>query len=323
MDGERLMEASLYAIWAAGSALAAIPGLSRLLAVWDERRRRASLLEAVRERRRLNVRELVFVRKLADDMEIAEIRLPVELVVGSMLFFAVFGWFAADGAIEWMRQHFAMDADRMSDTRTESLQSAAAVLLGSIPYFYVKFRLQRKRHRIALDMIKLVQNLIGHYGANRTVQELISRASSSMPDHVRSEWIRLELGSHMGGSLEEALFEFARRVDNDWAEDVADILMIKHKYGNDVLDALHKLVVDMQTARKNEEKRLAMVTVYRIGTGVMVAFAFAIVLFNVYADGANYRHYFVNPTGRWIMLVSAAVLFGSMIMVVRSGRRTF
>jgi len=318
-----IARAAFTAIWVAGTGIAVVVWVSWLSTRWRDRRLRTSLLGPVQRQPSGAFREMAFVRRLADDMEIAGMRLPPEAAIGLMLLIGAIGWFAVDGAIDGMQRQYALDADRLTPANSWLLNSASAALLGSLPYFYVKFRLQRKRHRIALDMIKLVQNVVGHYSDKRTVQEVISRSANSMPDYVRDEWKRLELRSHMGASLEEALYEFARRADNEWAEDVADILLIKHKYGNDVIDALHKLIVDMQRARKNEERRLAMVTVYRIGTAVMVAFAFGIVYFNVYADGSNYRHYFVNPTGQRIMLVSTAVLFASMVLVVKSGRRTF
>ncbi|WP_199624416.1 type II secretion system F family protein [Paenibacillus alkalitolerans] len=320
----RWATAVFYALWVAGAGLIIVTWLAWCSHRLKERRRRRIVLGPSRtEAAGVSLKEIPVVRKLADDMEIAEIKAPVEAVAGAMLFIGVIGWFAVNGMVSGLRERFALDADKMIPTNTWLLNGFIAILIGSLPYFYVKFRLQRKRHRIALDMIKLVQNMIAHYSVGRTVQDIIARSSPTMPDHVRSEWKLLELQSHMRYSLEDALYEFARRVDNVWAEDLADILLIKHKYGNDVIDSLHKLVIDMQTARKNEEKRLAMVTVYRIGTVVMIAFAFFIVFFNIYADGMNYRHYFVNPMGKLALMISSAVMFVSMVMVVRSGRKTF
>ncbi|HZG77184.1 MAG TPA: type II secretion system F family protein [Paenibacillus sp.] len=318
-----IAKASFAALWIAGTGIVLAVWLSWLSGRWIAWRRREALLGPVRGEKAGRIRDLPFLRGLAEEMDVAGLRWPAEALVGGMLFVAAVGWLAVDAAIVEMQQRYALDADRLAGVNNRLLNSASAGLLGSLPYFYVKFRLQRKRHRIALDMIKLVQNIVGHYAENRTVQELVSRSAPSMPEYVRDEWKRLELRSHLGGSLEEALYDFARRADNAWAEDVADILLIKHKYGHDVLDALHKLIVDMQRARKNEERRLAMITVYRIGTGVMVLFAFGIVFFNVFADGANYRHYFLDPTGQAIMLLSSAVLFASMVLVVKTGRRTF
>jgi hypothetical protein len=317
-------EAWFTAMWVAGSGMMIAAWMLRLSAWWKNRTRRMVLFGPMADgSRKAPLRELPLLRRLIEEMEIAGIRAPAELMIGGMFFIGVIGWFAVNGSVVGLQQRFALDADRLIAVRPWLLNTAVAFLFGSLPYFYIKFRLQRKRHRIALDMIKLVQNLIGHYQNGRTVQEIITRSTPTMPEHVQGEWKRLEIGSHMQASLEEALYEFSRRADNGWAEDLADILLIKHKYGNNVIDALHKLVVDMQIARKNEEKRLAMVTVYRIGTSVMVLFAFFIVVFNVYADGTNYRHYFLNPSGKLLLFCSAFVLFVSMVLVVRSGRRTF
>jgi Flp pilus assembly protein TadB len=318
-----LWEALYFALWAAGSAMVCMALLRAAAGMWSNRKQLQLMLGPVRPMKRFSYRDLPVIQRLADAMEIAGIRAPVEAVVGSMLFIGVFAWVAADLAVNTMKLRFALDVDKTLTVNTWVLNTMIAVLLGSLPYFYVLFRLQHVRHRMAMDMIKLVQNVIGHYNVNLTVQELISRSASTVPEQLREEWKRLELNSHMGTSLEEALYDFARRTDNAWAEDLADILLLKHTYGNDVIEALHKLVLDMQAAKKHEERRLSMVAVYRIGTCVMIAFAFLIVLFNVYADGANYRHYFVHPTGQWILLISGIVLFVSLIMVVKSGRRQF
>ncbi|MCI3922642.1 type II secretion system F family protein [Paenibacillus sp. TRM 82003] len=319
-------EAALFtALWAAGVGLVLTTWLLRLSEWWRDRRRRVALFgsgEALR-RRAAAIRELPPLRRLAEEMEIAGVRLPVEALVGAALFVGVAAWFLSQASVVGLQQRYALDADRLTAANPWLVHTAVAGLLGSVPVFYVKFRLQRKRHRIALDMIKLVQNVIGHYQTGRTVQDMITRAAATMPAYVRDEWKRLEVDAHMNASLEESLYTFAERADNAWAQDLADILLIKHKYGNDVVDALHKLVVDMQIARRDEERRLAMVTVYRIGTSVMAAFAFFIIFFNVYADGANYRHYFLSSTGKLLLLASAVVMFVSMALVVRSGRRTF
>jgi hypothetical protein len=321
------IQAMLFAVWVTGAGLVLLTWLAQLSKRLKDRFRRRVLVGPGDRRRVAGTisafKDLPFVRRLADEMEIAEIKAPVEAAAGTMLFIGAASWFAVDWMIGGLRESFALDADKMFPANTYLLNACVALLLGSLPYFYVKFRLQRKRHRIALDMIKLVQNIVGHYSVGRTVQDIIARSAPTMPEYVSSEWRLLELQSHLQYSLEDALYEFSRRVDNSWAEDLADILLIKHKYGNDVIDSLHKLVIDMQTARKNEERRLAMVTVYRIGTVVMIAFAFFIVFFNIYADGANYRHYFVNPAGKLMLTISSAVLFVSMVMVVRSGRKTF
>jgi Flp pilus assembly protein TadB len=315
----------IVALWATGTALVLLPWLTWALSRWRESNTERVLLSLVRPTitNRSAWRELPWLRRLTDELEIAEIRLPMEALLGFMVFFGVVGWFVVEGAIVGLQQRYALDGDRLVQVNAWMLNGISAILIGSLPYFYVKFRLQHKRHRIALDMIKLVQNFIGHYNSGRTIQEMISRSSDTMPEAIRSEWKRLEVGAHMQTSLEEALFTFARRTDNVWAEDLADILIIKHKYGNDVMDALHKLMIDMQVARRNEERRLAMVTVYRIGTSIMIGFAFFIVYFNVFADGTNYKHYFISPMGRTLLLCSAAVLFVSLMMVVRTGRRSF
>jgi Flp pilus assembly protein TadB len=262
------------------------------------------------------------MRHFADELEVAELGVGLELVLAIMLMLALVGFFGADAAVQLLQQRFAVGQDQGVDMHLWALSGVIAFLLGSLPYFYVRFRVQRKRHRIALRMIMLVQNLIGHYRPNLTLAEMIVKSSPTMPVEVRSEWRRLELALHMQ-SMDEALYDFARRIQNEWADDVADLLLIGAHYGTDLTESLHHLVGKMQAAKRHEESRLAMVTVYRLGTCFMVGFAFFVVGFNIYADGANYSHYFVDPTGKMLLMLSFAVMFVSMLLVIRSGSKAF
>ncbi|MCZ8523490.1 MULTISPECIES: type II secretion system F family protein [Paenibacillus] len=324
---QHLLEGIFLGAWAGGSLLLLLPIL-RMVKRQAVRYRRLQSLNAGtsataggRGARRTLV-SLGPLKHLGEEMEIAELRGGVEPVAALMLLLAFAGWFGSEGAVRLLQEKFAVGADRQISVHAWLLSSGAALFLASLPYFWIRFRVQRKRQRIALRMIAVVQNLIGHYRPRLTLAEVIVKSSDSMPYEVRSEWRRLELALHMKGT-QEALYEFARRVDNEWGDDLADLLLIGSHYGTDVTEALHHLTLRMQTARRLEENRLAMITVYRLGTTFMAGFAFFVVGFNIYADGANYRHYFVDPAGRMLLLISFAVMFVSMVMVVRSGRKAF
>ncbi|AEI39601.1 type II secretion system F family protein [Paenibacillus mucilaginosus] len=326
---QHLLQGLFLGAWAGGSLLLLLP-LIRAVRRGAVRYRRLQSLNAgtalpsVRRERGLWSRLVSRgpLKHLREEMEIAEMRAGVEPVLALMLILAFGGWFGAEAAVKLLQVKFAVGADRQIPIQAWLLSSGAALFLASLPYFWIRFRVQQKRQRIALRMIAVVQNLIGHYRPRLTLAEVIVKSSDSMPYEVRSEWRRLELALHMKG-VQEALYDFARRVDNEWGDDLADLLLIGSHYGTDVTEALHHLTLRMQTAKRLEENRLAMITVYRLGTTFMAGFAFFVVGFNIYADGTNYRHYFVDPAGRMLLLASFAVMFVSMVMVVRSGRRAF
>lgn len=306
--------------WAAGSFLliAAV-----LKAVRSALLRRSRLRSFGFSRGTLaTVTRLKPVKHLADEMEVAEMNIGVEIILAFMLLLGLTGLFGSDAVIGLLQQRYAVQGVNGPGYHVWTLSGAVAVLIGSLPYFYVRFRVQRKRHRIALRMIMLVQNLIGHYRPSLTLADIIVKSSRTMPDEVKSEWRRLELALHMK-PVDEALYEFAGRVQSEWADDLADLLLIGAHYGTDMTESLHHLVSRMQTAKRHEENRLAMITVYRLGTSFMIGFAFFVVGFNIYADAANYSHYFLDSGGKWLLILSFAVMFISMLLVVRSGRKAF
>jgi hypothetical protein len=53
----------------------------------------------------------------------------------------------------------------------------------------------------------------------------------------------------------------------------------------------------------------------------MVFAAFLIIGFNIYADGNNYKYYFIDTKGKAIMITSLFILFGSLVAVILSGRK--
>ncbi|MEX2461004.1 MAG: hypothetical protein WD469_06830 [Paenibacillaceae bacterium] len=261
-----------------------------------------------------------WLQKFKETVAIAGIPLsPTSLFSLSMIGVCT-AFFSAEGIVRWLQMHFAVGIDMNMHPNLLVFNSVFALLIGSLPFFYVFFKLQRKRQQLALCMIPAVQNFIGIYNDKHTLADLITKASRTMPVEIKGEWDFLELAIR-SRSMKEALYTFARRIDNAWAEDWADIMLVKGEFGNEIIHSLHKLVREMQTAKSNEEKRQAVISIYRIGTTLMVFAAIFIIGFNIYADGNNYKYYFLETKGKAIMTTSFLILFGSLITVVLSGRK--
>jgi hypothetical protein len=270
--------------------------------------------------RSFSLYQLVWLQKFKETVAIAGISLsPASLFSLSFIGFCT-AFFSAEGIVRWLQIRFAVGIDANMHPNLWVFNSVFALLIGSLPFFYVFFKLQRKRQQLALCMISAVQNFIGIYNDKHTLADLITKASRTMPQEIKGEWNLLELAIR-SRSMKEALYTFARRIDNAWAEDWADIMLVKGEFGSEIIHSLHKLVREMQTAKSNEEKRQAVISIYRIGTTFMVFAAIFIIGFNIYADGNNYKYYFLETKGKAIMTTSFLILFGSLVTVVFSGRK--
>jgi hypothetical protein len=267
-----------------------------------------------------SIYQLAWLHKFKETVAIAGIPLSPNFIFSLAFIGFCTAFFSAEGVINWLQMHFAVGIDSNIHLNLLVFNGVFALLIGSMPFFYVFFKLQRKRQQLALCMISAVQNFIGIYNDKHTLAELITKASRTMPQEIKGEWDVLELAIR-SRSMKEALYTFARRVDNAWAEDWADIMLVKGEFGNEIIHSLHKLVREMQTAKSNEEKRQAVISIYRIGTTLMVFAAFFIIAFNIYADGNNYKYYFLEAKGKTIITASLLILFGSMIAVILSGRK--
>jgi hypothetical protein len=264
--------------------------------------------------------QLAWLLKFKEIVAIAGVPLSPNFIFGlSLLGFSV-AFFSTEGIIHWLQIRFAVGLDPNTAPNLLIIDLVCALLAGSLPFFYVFFKLQRKRQQLALCMISAVQNFIGIYNDKLILAELITKASRTMPQEIKGEWEFLEMAIR-SRSMKESLYTFARRINNVWAEDWADIMLVKGEYGNDIVNSLHKLVREMQTSKSNEEKRQAVISIYRLGTIFMVFAAFLIIGFNIYADGNNYKYYFLEAKGKTIVVSSLFILFGSLIAVVLSGRK--
>lgn len=320
---QSVIKGFLLGIWVVGTGMIIVPMMRVAIRGLARRRRLRTLGRPfLKPSAYTSFEEMKVVRHLKEEMEIAGMNARVHLILALMLILVFIGFFGSDAAVRLLQQRFALEVEQVSGFHVWLLSSVIAILFGSLPYFYVRFRAQHKRQRIANRMIMIVQNLIGHYRPSLTLTQIIVHSSKTMPEEVKNEWRRLELSLHMQ-SAEEALYQFAERINNEWADDLADLLLIGTHYGTDISESLHHLVSRMQAAKRHEENRLAMISVYRLGTSFMVVFAFFIVGFNIYADGANYSHYFIDPTGKMLLSVSFAVMFASMVLVIRSGQKAF
>jgi hypothetical protein len=264
--------------------------------------------------------QLAWMQKFKETVALAGISLSPSMIFSLSFIGFCTAFFSAEGIMRWMQMHFAIGIDVNIHPNLLVFNLVFALLMASLPFFDVFFKLQRKRQQLALCMISAVQNFIGIYNDKHTLAELISKASRTMPTEIKGEWDFLELAIR-SRSMKEALYTFARRIDNAWAEDWADIMLVKGEFGNDIIHSLHKLVREMQTAKSNEEKRQAVISIYRIGTTLMVFAAIFIIGFNIYADGNNYKYYFLEPNGKTLITTSFLILFGSLVTVVLSGRK--
>jgi Flp pilus assembly protein TadB len=317
-----LVNGAFLSFWIIGSAIIIFFLMRYGLNFLAGKRRFNSVGGSKKKRLDISLKDIKFVRELSDEMDIAELKMNVETLLGISLLMGIVTFFGSNSVVYILQQNFASGEDLNVSMNFWYLSLIVAALIASLPYFYVRLRVQHKRHKIALRMIMLIQNLIGHYQSRLTVAEIIKKSMATTPEEISSEWRRLELSLHMN-SVKDALYEFARRVGNSWADDLVETLLIGTEFGTDISGSLKKLVVDMQIAKKNEENRIAMISVYRIGTVLMVFFAFLVVLLNIYSDGSNFHHYFVETGGKRLMMISVIVLFLSLISVVRSGRKQF
>ena len=309
-------------LWIVGSFLLLVRVGPRLAKKRLRQRRIRSFREPAKPREGGFLQKIAGRLQVADELEFAEWRIAPELLLAGALAFLLIGIFGSQLAIKLLQEQLATGADRFARLNPWLLNACIGLITGALPIFLLKFAVQKKRRRIALKMIMLTQNIIGHYSPALTLTEVLTKSARTMPIDVRKEWNRLILNLHMQ-SAEEALHDFARRIDNHWADDLADLMLMGAQYGTDITQALHKLVSSMQKAKSNEEKRMAMVAAYRIGTLLMIGFAVFAVLFNCYADTGNFRHYFLESGGRRIITFAVLVLFASLAMVVRSGRKPF
>jgi len=307
-------------LWLLGSSLIVFPMVGLLSGKWTAVRRLRNLRRAYGTENVFSIYQYKWMSKFKELVIISGVSLSPSALIGIGVGMFVIAFFCSGAIVHLLQTQFAVGTVRTMKLNSFGLNMAVALLLGSTPFFYIFFKVQRTRQQIALCMISAVQSFIGVYNHKHSLADLITQANPTMPLEIKHEWDHLEMAIRTR-PMKEALYGFARRIDNEWADDWADILLVKGEYGNDITKSMHKLVREMQTAKSNEQKRQAVISIYRIGTTLMVAAAFLIVGLNIYLDGNNYTYYFAEQQGKSILIISLLILFASLIAVILSGRK--
>jgi Flp pilus assembly protein TadB len=198
-----------------------------------------------------------------------------------------------------------------------------ALLFASLPFLIVWFRVQKQEQRMFLVMIPTVQAFVGCFTEQNNLYSAIQLSTSKVPYEIKHEWQRLVMDLSTKEDFEESLYTFAERVNNDWAKDFVDILMIHRDTGADIVPSLFKLVNEMQNNLFNEERRVTILSAQRWGTMLMIALAIVIVGVNITLDSETRHYYFEAESGRNFTLLSVIVLFGAFIYSLYLGKRRF
>ncbi|WP_409342608.1 hypothetical protein [Paenibacillus sp. MBLB4367] len=195
----------------------------------------------------------------------------------------------------------------------------AGVILASLPYLLLRFRLLNLYVKTRLDFLPAVELFYQYYvmAPSKNIRNVVhaSIADNRIRHPMKPVFEQLHRHLSTDRSTEDCLRIFTMSLGHAWAEYFAGILQIGLAEGVDVSDNLRDLIADMRKAQLFEQAERNRMLEIRIASFSPIFFlgVFLFVNFQINYENA-YKYYFIDPEGRNMLLDALLLMFASLLM---------
>jgi Flp pilus assembly protein TadB len=202
------------------------------------------------------------------------------------------------------------------------------LISGSFPFMFLLFKIYLRQKGMAALMIPTFQVFLGVYSSTPNVRICLQKSATLMPSFMRYEFQWLTNAIHTGIPFDEALYEYAARVGNEFAEDFADLLIIADERGEDIQKSLMNLINRTQNEKFNTEMEQTELIDIRYGTLVIIGLTLFLIFYNIhlgenpfYSENRILTFYTKTSTGQTVVSLVAIVQFIAFIGSIWVARR--
>lgn len=191
-------------------------------------------------------------------------------------------------------------------------------LFGYIPTFILSFRASRYRLKMVDSLASGIEVFSSEYVALNNLAKSFDHTASQLPEPVRSEFSRMAREMYTGYRVQEVLEGFRQRVNNRWARQFVNLLLLREERGADIEEGLFNLVKQMKTSQIESQREKAEMAQVRIIHLILTVSAIGLFIYNL---PGNYTFVTTDPLGRGIVSAVAVLLLISVVIFVLLDRR--
>lgn len=148
------------------------------------------------------------------------------------------------------------------------------IIIGfSIPIININDKVQEQLKKMDKQILKAIQSFLNEYQKTQNVVEILETICPKLDYPIKAEFERLLRLLNSGVKLEDALYNFARRLKNEWIYLFVNALIINKEKGSDITEVLMRTITkisnreivqsekDMETFSGRILNRVIMLTV--------------------------------------------------------------
>ena len=192
------------------------------------------------------------------------------------------------------------------------------ILFGYLPTFFISYKATRYRMNMMDSLSSGIEVFSAEYVAVKNLARSFDHASKQLPEPIKSEFARIAREMYTGYRVHEVLEGFRRRVNNRWARQFVNLLLLREERGADIEDGLFNLVKQMKTNQIETQREKAEMAQTRMIHLILMISAMGLFLYNL---PGNYEFVTTEPLGRSIVTVVAVLLLVSLAIFILLDRK--
>ncbi|WP_375057296.1 type II secretion system F family protein [Zobellella sp. DQSA1] len=192
---------------------------------------------------------------------------------------------------------------------------AGGILLLVVARLYVGWRFRRRVARMITQLPAMLDHMSRSLKSGRTLADALSLAIAAGPDPLRHGLGRSQRFIERGGSLEEAMDDFAELYDRPEFRLLALAVRVNQKYGGNATEVLGNLISLIQERDKASRQLKAMTGETRISALVLGGLPVSMAAYIFITSPDFFMGLWTDPSGK-LVLLSAFVfqLLGSLTL---------
>lgn len=179
---------------------------------------------------------------------------------------------------------------------------------------------ENRKQELVNEFLKALQSISTSLAAGFSCENAFEEASNDMKRLFGGQSLivnELELISrkvHMGIRIEDALFDFAKRTENEYIEDFALIFAVARQSGTGFAKAISSCVILMQANKQTENEAKVLIRGKQYEQRIMSIIPVGIILYLRLTSESFISKLYHNPTGICVMTICLFVYVLSVIM---------
>lgn len=193
-----------------------------------------------------------------------------------------------------------------------------AIMFGALPTMYGWSLAAKYRRQMATALAAGIEVFASEYTLTRNLPVCFENAAKRIPEPARSEFMRVAKEIYAGYRTEDVLQSFARRLNNRWARQFVNMILMREESGADVGESLFEIARQMRRRQMEIWREQAEMAQIKYTYLILMICTAGLFLWNL---PVQYAYLVTDPTGRMIVNIVVLILLAAAAVYIQLSRK--